>query len=165
MTDQELKDLVASLAIAQQETDKKFQETSRQFQETSKKFLETDAQLKKLGKFIGNIGNNQGDIAEEFFYRSFKKNPVLNDIHFDNVTRHLKNCVNGIEDEYDIVLINGDMVAIIEVKAKAHANDLEKLVNKKVVNFPLLFSMYADYHLYAGVATLVTNNELIEKAR
>ena len=76
MTDEELKQLVANLAISQQKT---------------------DAQFKKLGKLIGNIGNNQGDIVEEFLYRSFKRNPVLNNIHFDNVTRHLKNCVTGIE--------------------------------------------------------------------
>jgi hypothetical protein len=42
---------------------------------------------------------------------------------------------------------------------------MKQLVTKKVANFPVLFSMYADYHLYAGIATLVTNNDLIEKAQ
>ncbi len=96
MTDQELKDLVARLAI----------DAERRSIEADKRHAETERQLKKLGKLIGNIGNNQGDIAKEFFYRSFKKHPVLNNIHFDNVTRQLKNCVKRIEDEYDIVLIN-----------------------------------------------------------
>jgi hypothetical protein len=165
MTDDELKQLVASLAIAHQETEKEVNKLIIAQQETNKQFQETDKRLDKLGKLIGNISNNQGDIAEEFFYRSFKRHPVLNDIHFDKVSRHLKNCIKGIEDEYDIVLINGDCVAIIEVKAKAHINDLEKMMPKKVINFPLLFSHYKDYKLYAGVATLVTNSELIEKAR
>jgi hypothetical protein len=158
MTDQELKDLVASLAIAQQKTDVQLAKTDAQLAKTSKK-------IDRLGELLGNMANNQGDIAEEFFYRSFKKNPILNGIKFDNVTRHLKNCIAGIEDEYDIVLINGNSVAIIEVKAKAHKNDLEKMMTKKVINFPILFSHYKNYQLYAGVATLVTNVELIEKAQ
>ena len=42
MTDIELKDLVASLAIAQKETDRQLQET--------------DKQLRELGKQIGGLG-------------------------------------------------------------------------------------------------------------
>ena len=41
MTDQELKDLVASLAVSQAETKKRFKETDKQFKET-------DKQLKNL---------------------------------------------------------------------------------------------------------------------
>ena len=151
MTDEELKQLVASLATAQKETEKQVKETSRK--------------LDRLGELVGNISNNQGDIAEEFFYRSFKKNPVLNNIKFDSVSRNMNNAIKQLEDEYDIVLINGDTLAIIEVKAKAYVKDLEKMINKKVVNFPKLFHAYQNYHLYAGVATLVTNNDLIEKAQ
>jgi hypothetical protein len=77
----------------------------------------------------------------------------------------MNNSINQLEDEYDIVLINGNTLAIIEVKAKAHVNDLEKMISKKVANFPRLFHAYQNYHIYAGVATLVTNNELIEKAQ
>ena len=169
MTDEELKQLVASLAIDQKamvkEADKRSAEADKRNAEVEKQMAKTDAQLKKLGKLIGNIGNNQGDIAEEFFYRSFKKNPVLNDIKFDSVSRNMNNSIKQLEDEYDIVLINGDTLAIIEVKAKAHIKDLKKMIDKKVVNFPKLFSVYRNYHLYAGVATLVTNNELIEKAQ
>jgi len=36
MTDQELKDLVASLAIANQETDKQMKETAKRIKETDK---------------------------------------------------------------------------------------------------------------------------------
>ena len=147
------------------EVEKQFEETNAQIAKTDAKMAKTDAQLKKLGKLIGNIGNNQGDIAEEFFYQSFVKNPILGDIKFDSVSSNLNNQIGNLQDEYDVVLMNGDVLAIIEVKAKAHVNDLEKMITKKVANFPKLFHAYQNYHIYAGVATLVTNNELIEKAR
>jgi hypothetical protein len=158
MTDEELKQLVASLAIGQRELTEQQKKTEVQMEKTSRK-------LDRLSKLVGNISNNQGDIAEEFFYRSFKKNPVLNNIKFDSVSRNMNNSIKQLEDEFDIVLINGNTLAIIEVKAKAHIKDLEKMISKKVANFPKLFEVYRNYHLYAGVATLVTNNDLIEKAQ
>jgi len=36
-------------------------------EKTDAKMRETQDSLKRLGKLVGNISNNQGDIAEEFF--------------------------------------------------------------------------------------------------
>jgi hypothetical protein len=47
MTDDELKELVASLAIAQKETDRQLQETGLQLKETDKQLKETDRQLQE----------------------------------------------------------------------------------------------------------------------
>ena len=141
MTDEELKQLVASLAIAQKQTD-------------------TIDEL-----FDGIYQKTDDEICEEFFFQSFIKNPTLGNIKFDSVSRNLNNHIGDLQDEYDLVLINGDSLAVIEVKAKAHVNDLEKMITKKIVNFPKLFKIYKDFHLYAGVATLVTNDALIAKAK
>jgi hypothetical protein len=195
MTDEELKALVASLTIAQQKTDEqmarnnaeikaRFEALEQQIaqnniivkqrddviakqraEKLNAQMARTDARLDKVAKLVGNINNNQGDIAEEFFYCNFKKNPKLGDIQFDSVSRNLNNHLGDIQEEYDLVLINGDTLALIEVKAKAHINDLEKLVNRKLVNFPKLFHVYKNFRLYAGIATLVTNQDLIERAR
>jgi Holliday junction resolvase-like predicted endonuclease len=93
------------------------------------------------------------------------KNPSLGDIKFDAVSRNLNNHIGDLQEEYDLVLINGDTLAVIEVKTKAHVKDLEKMITKKIPNFPKLFHAYQNYHIYAGVATLVANNDLIEKAQ
>ncbi|MGK5090928.1 DUF3782 domain-containing protein [Deltaproteobacteria bacterium TL4] len=54
MTDQELKELVASLAIAQKETDRQLKETSREMKEktaeTDRQLKETDQQLKETSR-------------------------------------------------------------------------------------------------------------------
>ena len=50
MTDAELKELVASLAIAQRENDRQLKETDRQLHK----------QLKELGRQIGGLGEKFG---------------------------------------------------------------------------------------------------------
>ena len=67
MTDDELKALVASLAVSQQETIRK---------------------LDKLGELYGNIGQNQGDVAEEFFFNSLANDTHLGSIHFDDIEKN-----------------------------------------------------------------------------
>lgn len=172
MSDEELKALIASVFVAQKElaeqqkrTDEQLAKTDAQLAKTDEQLAETSRKLDRLGELVGNISNNQGDIAEEFFYRSFLKSPTLGEIRFDSVSRNLNNQIGNLQDEYDLVLTNGDVLAIIEVKAKAHVNDLEHMISRKMVNFPRLFKVYRDFHRYAGIATLVTNPELIEKAK
>ena len=36
------------------------------------------------------------------------------------------------EGEFDIVLVNGTELALIETKYKAHKNDIDELVNKNI---------------------------------
>jgi Holliday junction resolvase-like predicted endonuclease len=160
-TDTRFEKLEAQMA----RTDARFEKLDEQMARTDAQMARTDARLDKVAKLVGSISNNQGDMVEEFFYRSFKRNPIINGVRFDWVERQLHNRIGEIEDEYDIVLLNGDSLALIEVKAKAHNNDLEKLANKKVANFSILFPMYKDYKKYAGLATFVTNAHLIEKAQ
>lgn len=207
MTDDELKALVASIAVSQKElvekqkelveqqkelveqqkrtdaqiaagearqakTDAQLAKTDAQLAKTDAQLAKTDAQLEKvsrklgrLGELVGGISNNQGDIAEEFFYRSFLKNPTLGTMQFDSVSRNLNNKKGNVQEEYDLVLINGDSLAVLEIKAKAHVKDLEVMVTRKMPHFPLLFREFSHYRRYAGIATLVANDALIAKAR
>lgn len=59
--------------------------------------------------------------------------------------------MGDLQDEFDIILINGTSVAIIEIKYKVRPNDIEKLF-KKMENFRILFPIYKNYKLYAGMA-------------
>ena len=141
-------------------------ETEKQIQETNEQMKRTDARLDKVAKLVGNISNNQGDIAEEFFYNSLSSNPSLNGIEYDfvdkNVTRHSKK--DNIQDEYDILLINGKDIAIIETKYKAHKNDIDRLLNKKYENFKKLYPEYKDYEHHLGLASFNINDDVKEFA-
>ncbi len=172
MTDEELKALVASLAIAQQKTDIQISELVEQQKKTDVQLAKTDAQLaktdakvNKVADLVGKIGNNQGDVAEEFFYRSFIDDAWLGNLHFDTIYRNLPGKKAKLQDEFDIVLVNENSVAIIEVKQKARPDVINDMLNRKLPNFRKLFPYHKHQKLYGAIASLVSNDSLVKKAR
>ena len=139
-----------SLQDAQKETDSKFKETDL-------KFKETDRKLEKLSELLGSIGNNQGDVAEEFFFNRLVDNAHLGAIHFDDVAANMKKHKGKIQEEYDLVMTNGEAVGIIEVKYKAHQNDVDKL-ERKMRHFKILFPWFKDYKIYGALAAFNVND-------
>ena len=125
--------------------------------ETDDKFKETDRKLQKLSELLGNIGNNQGDVAEEFFFNSLVEDAHLGAIHFDDVATNMKKHKGKIQEEYDLVMTNGEAVGIIEVKYKAHQNDVDKL-ERKMRHFKLLFPWFKDYKIYGALAAFNVND-------
>jgi len=152
MTDDELKELVASLTISQKETDIQIKETGAQLKETDRK-------LDKVAKMIGGIGANQGDVAEDFFYNSFIKDNHLGSLAFDDITKNMEKHRGQLQEEYDIFLTNGESIAIVEVKYKAHLGDVKKL-ERKFNNFKKLFPIYKDYKLYGAMASFHFNRDV-----
>jgi len=149
MTDDELKALVASLAVSQKKTDEQMKKT--------------DEKLERMGIYLGNVTRNQGDVAEEFFFNSLVNEPRLGSIYFDDIVKNMHKNRHKVEEEYDLFLTNGDTIAIIEVKYKAHSNDLTKL-DRKMGNFKLLFPIYKDYKLYGALASFYINDDTKKEA-
>jgi Holliday junction resolvase-like predicted endonuclease len=149
MTVDELKGLVASLAIAQKATDEQMKRT--------------DEKLERMGITLGNVTNNQGDVAEEFFLQSLLKDNHLGSIHFDDVVKNMEKHRGQIQEEYDLVMTNGDAVGIVEVKYKAHENDLDKL-DRKMKHFKKLFPIYQHYKQYGAIASFHINDEAKKEA-
>ena len=164
MTDHELKELVASLALAQHKTDEQLAKTDAQLAKTDAQLARSDARLDRLATMYGGVANNQGAVAEAFYFNSLKHNLVLRGIHFDSIYKNLASKRHGIEDEYDILLLNGRDVLIIEVKYKAHPDDLKVLIDKKAVNFKPLFPLYKDHNLHLGLASFYLDDETIQSA-
>ena len=131
---------------------------------TDAQLAKTDAKLKKLGEMYGGVSNNQGDVAEEFYFNTLKANPELKGLRFDYIEKNVTRSHNKLEDEFDILMVNGSDVFIIEVKYKAHKRDLERLLNKKAVNFKKLYPEFSGYQHHLGLATFHINDELREEA-
>jgi len=169
MTDQELKDLIASLAIDTKEMKREIKEsqkkTDEQFRKTEEQMKETDRKLEKIGLLVGSITNNLGDTTENFFYNTINANPTIKGITYDFVDKNLKRHKNGIQDEFDLVLVNGKEVAVIEVKYKAHSNDIIKIKTEKAKNFETLYPEYRDYNHRYGIATFYVNDEIVKVAK
>ena len=133
----------------------KFAETARRQEETDRQMKATD---KKINKIIGDWGNNFGDIAEEYFFNSFERGKQnFFGEHFDKIVPNAKGI--NFEDEYDILLINGKAIGIIEVKFKANINDMPKIL-KKAETFRINFPEYKNHKIYIGLATLAFYQEL-----
>ena len=175
MTDQELRDVVASLAVSQRElteqmkenakemrenakemrenarkTDEQMKKTDEQMKKTDEQIRKTDEKLERMGIHLGNISNNQGDVTEEYFVNSLKNRLQIGDMKFDVLLSGVELKTKKIRDEFDILLVNGNTLALIEVKYKVHPNLIDKL-SKKIEHLRLMPS-YKNYTIYAGVA-------------
>jgi hypothetical protein len=82
---------------------------------------------------------------------------------YDAVNKNLSFSKKGIHDEFDIVMVNGDSVAIIEVKYKVTKDHLKTLIEKKLQSFKTLFPEYKDYKFYLGLAGLSFESKAFEK--
>ena len=133
-------------------------------EKTDEQMKKTDERLDKIAKLVGNISNNQGAIAEEFFYNSLESNPALAGIDYDFLDKNSTRSKKGLSDEFDILLVNGENIAIIETKYKAHHNDVEKLINKKYENFKKLYPEYKNYTHHLALASFNINRDVKEYA-
>jgi uncharacterized coiled-coil protein SlyX len=155
---------MAELQKSQVETSKQIAETSKQIAETGKKMAETDAKLDRIGKMLGGISNSQGDVTEEFFYNCISDKVILGGIQYDFIEKNVTRRRNGAEDEYDILLVNGKDVAIVETKYKAHHQDLKRLLESKYPNFKKLYPEYKDYCHHLNLASFHISDEIKELA-
>ena len=139
---------------ALQETNRLIEKSRVEFDKRMEKSrIETDKRMKKLDETLGSWANNHGAFAEEYFFNSFEKGQkTFFGEKFDEIRKNVK----GIEkdDEYDILLINGKSIGIVEVKFKAHENDIPKVI-KKAETFRENFPKYKNYKIYLGLASLV----------
>ena len=130
---------------------------------TKKRNAEARKQFKKLEKLVCGTGKNNGHYAEEFFQNAFSKTLTFAGIKFDKMIRNLtiekKECC-----EFDIVLTNGDTIAIKEVKNRVHPSFVEELATNKLTQFRKLFPEYANYRIYLGIAGLSFDKSVVKEA-
>ena len=178
MTDQELRDLVASLAVESSKTDEQMKKTDEQRkeaskemkelrlsqEETNKQMKETDRKLKSVGIQLGNIGKNHGDVAEEFFINSISSTLEIGGVQYDELNKNMSKQTKNFQGEFDIVLINGKELLIIETKYKAHLNDLNDLINKQHKNFKNLYPQYNNYTQHLALASFYISDDIKKEA-
>jgi len=148
--------------------EKSIKESRKEYEEQLKEEKERgkviDARLDRLGKYIGGIAHSNGDMAEEFFYNTLRKDKTFLNEKFDSIRKNLT--YRGLDNEldiesdaeYDILLFNGTSAALIEVKynAKQDNIDVSRLLRRAEI-FKLQFPEYKNHKLYLGVAALSFN--------
>ena len=165
MTDQELKKLVASLAVDNRETERQFRETDRQFKETDRQFKETDRRLRLLGEQIGGLGNKFGSFTEGLAYPSLYR--ILKDeFQLPNVDYRCRRRRNGREQEFDMVgSSNGSDQRVVLAEIKSHLTETElKKFEKKLREFFDFFPEQRGKTLYGLIAAVDVALGLAERA-
>ena len=174
MTDQELKELFASLAEKQKETWAQIEaERKNRVAESEAREAErckAEREWAELKKMFGGMSRSSGEFAENLFFHSLEKSKTFAGVHFDSVSNHfkrLKKMPDGtrLEDQFDIVMINDNAVAIIEVKYRAQSEDPKEMIERKVPNFRTLFSDYADFKIYLGLGSFAFDEYTVKEAK
>jgi hypothetical protein len=98
MTDQELKDLVAGLAISNAQNEKLLAELMQAQKNTEKVVVETNRQL-------GGIGNSNGKVAEEIVHNTFADSMTLGNVKYVEIYRNLSYSKKGLHAEFDIIMV------------------------------------------------------------
>lgn len=145
-------------------TDERIAKTEALLAETIAERREMDKKWEKTQQILSNVGINLGIVAEEFFYYALEKKKKLGSIKFDSIQFNVRAPHPKVQDEFDIVMVNGNAVAIIEIKHKVHPSDIVKLKTKKLENFKAIFPQYADYTFYLGIGGLSVPAEIEEMA-
>ena len=176
---QEIRQMLADLTIKQAQTDEQIKQTGEQMKltdeqikqtgeqmkRTDEQMKRTDEKLSKLSKELGNIGNNNGEVAEEFFWNALKETKEFKGIKVDFTDRNACRKKGSLVDEFDILLWNGSSVIIVETKYKVHPSLIEKIKEKKIPNFKKLFSEQADHKIYYAIAGFAIPDKVAEEAK
>jgi len=155
---------------ASAESRREWREIKQQMKETKKVVAETSKKVREVSIQLGGISSSNGMYAEEYFFDSLEKKMEFAGIKFDDISKDfklLRKTPDGkrIEDQFDIVMLNGDAVALIEIKYKARKDDPKEMVNQKVSNFRFLFPEYAKHKIYLGLAGFSFERSAVKEAK
>ena len=151
-----------------QESIKETQEMKKDSKELKKRMdemiAESRRERKELNRQLGGISNSNGEMAEAYFYNAFKANKRFANELYDHVQQPTRVTNGDVEAEFDLVLLNGTSVAIIEVKYNAKPDNISvrRLVDK-VEKFKILYPNYKNHNIYLGVAAMTFRSGLEER--
>ena len=189
MTDEELKTLVASLAVAQQETAKQMQQTDRQIQETDRHMKETDrhmketdrqmketdrqmketdrqmketaSEIKELGKQIGGLGKKFGSFTEGLALPSMTK--ILSArFGMEVISPSVRVKKQGESMEIDVLAYANSEVNeayVVEVKSHVKEESIDQL-RTILERFRRFFPEHKDKMVYGILAAVDCSDEL-----
>jgi hypothetical protein len=138
-------------------------ETDRLIKELRESQAQTDRQMKNIQVELGGIGRSNGAFAEEYFYNCFERGKQnFFGEKFDEISKNIKpdgKLLGTIKAEYDIALLNGNSVAIVEVKYKAQKEYIPKLI-RQAETFRINFPYYANHRIFLALAALSFEDEV-----
>jgi hypothetical protein len=149
-----------------EETDRQIKETARQMKETDRQMKETDRQMKEYNRRFGEFTNRFGEVVEYMIAPNLREK--FRELGYDfpkaNLNSDVSDYTNKIHLEIDVMLENGTMAMLVEIKTKLtteHVNEhIERLEKMR---------KYADLHgdkrsFLGAVAGVITTSNVKDYA-
>ncbi len=138
-----------------QETDRQMKETDRKMQETDRQMKETDRRMKETDRKLDRLGDRLGEFVEGLVAPACKTLFVEWGIPVHQVSRRVEaDLPGGRHIEIDLFVVNGDAVALVEVKSKLTVDDVREHLERLSV-FKEFLPRYADCRVFGAVAAMV----------
>jgi hypothetical protein len=139
--------------------------TDEQQKRTDEQIKRTEESLDRVAKMVGGISENIGLHAEQYFQDALSRKLEFGGQKYDYMIPNMKYNKKGLTAEFDIVLVNGTSIAIIETKNRIHPNFIKEIAQEKTAQFRKYFSIYEKYKLYIGVAGFSFDDEVEQEAK
>ena len=147
-----------------EEANRRSAEADRRSEELDRKIDKMCERVDKLSEELGGVTNNIGYHAEEFFQNALAQTLTFGGEKYDGVISNLAYKHKNDNAEFDIVLVNGKSVALIEAKNRIHPKSVQELAQKKIAQFRKYFTVYKNHKVYLGMAGFSISGKALEEA-
>ena len=134
--------------------------------QSEKDWEEIRKQMKEVRKEIGGIAHSNGAMAEEMVYNALDKNKTFGKIKFDNIKKNIQLQSEYLETkgEIDLVMLNCNSIALLEVKYKVEKKDLKKLLTSKLPCFREYLPQFNNHKIILGIGGMSFDADVEEEA-
>jgi len=153
----DIKALLAELAIQSKETDRKFQETTRKFQETREL-------LDCLSRRFGDLGDRLGEFFEEMVLPALVNLFRPRGLDVSEVHRRVTSHRGGERIEIALLVTDSDVAMALKCRSHLTREEVERHV-ERMNKFKRLLPRYADMFIQGAVAGMVVDEDAIQAAQ
>jgi hypothetical protein len=157
MSWEEIKALVAELAIQSKETDRKFQETEAQMREVFARF-------DNLSRRFGDLGNRLGEFVEAMVEPALYDLFRARGLDVSEVYRRVTSRRGGERIEIALLVTDSDVAVALKCRSHLTRQEVEQHV-ERMNKFKRLLPKYADMRIHGAVAGMVVDEEAVEAAQ
>ena len=165
---EEIQRAIAATDRQLEETAKEVKETARvsreSIQKLSRQVEETSKAVKDLDKKVGGAGQVRGRIAEEFFYKALREERRIGALKFDEIYPNFEAKRDGRSNEYELLLSNGELVAVVEVKHNLRRRDVDDMRKVRAPNARYYLRRFSDKKMMFVMAYMTARADVVTLA-